>query len=488
MAHHWRWHGSTRVPRWTRLIATIGLLSACALAALPSAASASFPDVRGEWTLVLSYAGGTINGTALVTKEADGSGKFAAQSVVLNGSVPGGFTGTLEGATATVETSSQQNGPIPAGKFNSSTMTVESTATSLALSGSGIAEIGSEKFSGTLVATRVKTQKQLEEQQEREKKEQEERAARANVRGEWAITLEGGGKTLKGIALVAEEADSKNAFASKEAVFEEGVLPGTFGGTLEGEEAEVTITTSEVPGVVPPGAFTGKKIAVSSKTDPTSMTGTGTFQFGGPSGPSFGATLTATRIKSYSQLEEEAAKEREAKEQQEREAKAKAEQEAKAKAEQEAKAKAEQEAKAKKEKETLTGGPEIIKELALVSAEPGSKTSTVVGGSLSLALKNPNTYAVQGHLALSFVEAGKSSSKHKATKKTVSLGSASFSLNGHGSGSEKVKLSQSARTELARHKALHVTLTVTTQASGQPTMTKTFELTLRAAKPAHRKH
>jgi hypothetical protein len=479
-----------RVLHWTRLT-TIGLLLACALAALPAAASATTPDVRGEWTLVLKYSGGTFDATALITKEADGAGKFAAQSVLLNGTVPGGFNGTLEGATATVETSSQQYGSIPPGKFNSSTMTVESTANSLSLSGSGILMFGGQEYPATLVATRVKTQQQIEEQEAREKREQEERAARANVRGEWAITLEGGGKTLKGTALISKAADSKNMFASESALFEEGLISGSFGGTLEGEEAEVTITTSEVPGVVPSGTFTGKKIAVSSKANPTSMTGAGTFQFGPPSGASFPATLTATRVRSHQQVEEQATKEREAKEKAEQEAKEKAEREAKEKREREEKERQEALEKAKLAEKVplLPKAPlQIIPPSnPLVPVLPAVKTLTVGhSGAISLKLENPGASTEHGLLKLTVAKGGKAAStKHSSAGGT--LGQGSFTIAAHGSEVVAVKLSQSGRAQLTRHKTLQVLLTVTTEAAGQPTTTKTYTITLHAAKAAHRK-
>jgi hypothetical protein len=490
-----------RILRRTRPATAIGLLLACALlAALPAAASATgTPEVRGEWALKVESAKGTLEGTALITAEANGSGQFAASSVTWESQSgwAGTFIGTLEGSTASVETTSKEFGPVPAAMFESKkAMKVEEGVGTLALSGTGELTLGTEKNIPALeTLTRIKSGKQME-------KEQEEKEARANVRGEWSITLEGGGSTLKGIAIITEEASAGNLFASKSALFE-SAFGGTFSGKLKGAEAEVTITTDEVPGTLPPGAFTGTSIAVSSGSDPTSMTGTGMFKLGPDEFPS---KLTATRIKTYQEVlarekaEQEAKEkaEQEAKEKAEQEAKAKAEQEAKEKAEKEAKAKAEQEAKAKAEQEAKAKAErearekqekEIVKVLALVSVEPTARTSTVSGASLLLALDSPNDYAVQGHLTLSFTEVGKSTGKHKAAKKkTVSLGSASFSLSSHGSDSVKVKLSQSARTELARHKTLHAILTVTTQSSGQPTTTKTFDVTLHAAKAAHAKH
>lgn len=487
MVHHWRRHGRTRVPRWTRLTATIGLLFACALAGLPAAASASTPEVRGEWTLILKYSGGTVNGTALISEEADTKGKFAAHNVLLNGAVPGAFTGTLEGATATVETSSQQYGPIPPGKFNSSTMTVESTASSLSLSGSGKFAIGGEEYSATLVATRVKTYKQIEEQEAREKQEQEERAARGNVRGEWAITLEGGGKTLKGTALIVEEASATNAFASKSALFE-SFIGGTFTGKLKGGEAEVTITTEEVPGMLPPGTFTSKAIAVSSKSNPTSMSGTGMSKFGPVE---FSSTLTATRTRSYQQIEEQATKEREAKEKQEKEAQEAAEKVAREKHEQEQRAKELKERQEREKREAEKTAPPkplpIVTITPLMPVEVGAKTLTLShSGAISLSLTNPGGLPEHGHLKLTLAKGKAASAKHTSASST--LGEASFTIAPHGTEIVKVKLSQSGRSQLTRHKTLRVLVTVTTQASGQPDTTRTYSLTLRAAKATHGKH
>jgi len=501
MVDHWRWHGSTRVPRGTRFTAIVGLLLGCMLlAALPAIASANTPEVAGEWTLVLKYSGGTVDGTALVTEEATAKGEFAAHSVTLNGVVPGTFSGTLEGATATVETSSEQYGPIPPGKFNSSTMTVESTSGSLALSGAGMFVIGPEKYSATLVATRIKTYKEVEEREARERQEQEERAARANVRGEWAITLEGGGKTVKGTALVTQEATTKNAFASKSAMFEEGFIGGTFGGTLKGAEAEVTITTDEVPGVLPSGTFASTTIAVSSKANPTSMSGTGTFTFNSPSIPPFPATLTATRIRPYQQIEEQETKEREATEKLQQEERATAEQKAREQKEQEQKARElkerqEREAREAAEKAAAAKGSEGVKTQTvtpLVSALLATKTLTVgSSGSLVLSITNPNAYAVQGHLLLvaSATSTGKASGgKGKAKKLAVSFGSASYTISANGHETVKIKLSSAARADLTRNKTLHISSTITTGASGMTSLTKLYTITLHAAKAAHGKH
>jgi FKBP-type peptidyl-prolyl cis-trans isomerase len=494
MTHYWRRHRSTRIPRWTRLITTVGLLLACVLAALPAMASASTPEVRGEWTIVLTYPGGTVNGTALVTTEADGQGKFAAQSVLLDGSIPGGFNGTLEGATATVETSSQQNGQFPPGKFNSSTMTVESTSNSLSMSGSGTFAIGGESFPATLVATRVKTQKQIEEQEQREKQEQEERADRARVRGEWSLTIESGPQSVKGTAVISTEATAKNEFTSAGGLFE-SAIPGVFSGTLEVTEASVTIVT-QAAGPYPEGKFTGTKLTLASTANSMSITGSGTLTLGANSGP---ATLTATRIKNHEEVVTREKKEREAKEAQEkaeaeaREAKEKeaAEKIAAEAKEKEAAEKVAREAKEKQELEARKAAekappppPPAPTPAALVSVKlTGNSFTAGASGQVSLVIGNPNDYAISGRVTLVAQVAGAAKSPGK---KTIALGTASFGVSSSGKQVVKLELSQKGRSELTHRKTLRVLATFTTKAGGQTTITKTFSLTLHAAS-THRK-
>jgi hypothetical protein len=490
MIHDSTWLGSMRAKRWTRLTVPVGFLLACVLfAALPAAASADV-EMRGEWKLTLTSSALSTEGTALFTTEANGKGEFTSTKALFREIFPATFSGTLEGSTATVALVAPAFGPAPEIKFTSSTMKVESGVGSLSISGTGTLTAGSEPpESATLVATRIRTYRQIEEQEERETREREEKEARAKVRGEWAITLEGA-QTVKGVALIAQAANSSNEFAASNALFE-GFIPGTFSGTLEGKEASVTITTQAV-GPVPAGSFTGTKLTVTSTGTSMSIAGAGTLTLGEATLP---GTMTATRIKTYTEVVEQETAEREAKEKQEKEA-----QEAKEKAEKEAaekaarEAKAAQEAREKQEKEAvkppIVGGTTVPVPSPLVSALTTTKSATAGGtGSIVLALENPNSYAVQGHLALTFTRAGKASSAHKASKKQiVSLGSASFSLSGHGSGSVKLKLSSSARSELTHHKTLHVVISITTQASGQTTTTKTLSLTLHAAKTAHGKH
>jgi hypothetical protein len=492
MTHDSTWIGRNRGQRWTRLTTPVGFLLVCVLlAALPATASASAPEMKGEWELLITSPSGPARGTALITQEANAKGEFSTNNVLFSGVVHGTFSGTLEGSKASVTITAEAASPYPASSFASTEMTVNSGIDSLSMTGPGTFMFGSTPTTATLKATRLRTYKQIEEQEEREEKEREEHEARARVRGEWAISLQEGPQTAKGTALIAEEANAKNEFASSGALFE-GVIPGTFSGTLEGNEASVTVTT-EAAGPYPAGTFTATKIVVAFTNSSMSMTGSGTIKVEGNSIP---ATLTATRILTHQQVVERENTERAAKEKQEKEA-----QEAKEKVENEAKekvareAKAAQEAKEKQEKAVPQKVPPPsnpgVSIPPLVSAEASTKSSTVgSGGSIVLALENPNTYAVQGDLSLTFTKVGKSSAaKHKASKKqTVSAGSASFSLSSKGSSSLTIKLSSSVRAELAHHKTLHVVLTVTTKASGQTTTTKTFGITLHAAKPAHGKH
>jgi hypothetical protein len=487
------------------LTASIGFVLACVLlAGLPAAASAAAPEMRGEWEIVVNSSGQTLKGKTLITQEANVKEEFASptHAVHFEDGGTGSFLGTLEGSTATVTVITDPIGPFPVGEFNSSTMTVTTGVNSLVLSGPGTITVSGNKTSATLTATRLKSQKQIEEQEAQEKLEREEMEAKERVRGEWSLTFESGPEVVKGVSLITQAANAKEEFASSSALFE-SAIPGTFDGTIEGNEASVTITT-QAAGPFPAGTFTGTKLVVSVTSSSMSIVGPGTLSSGGNSLP---ATLTATRTKTYAEVVAREAKEREAKEKQEREAR-----EAKEKTEREAAEKTAREAKEKQEKEALLAKEKAIREAkekqereareaiaktpvakaaALVSATLTGKTFTVsTGGLLSLQIANPNAYAISGRLTVVLSgQAGKSSaSKGGTSKKAVALGSASFTISPSGKQLVKLKLSQKGRTELAHHKTLHVVLTLTTQASGQTSSTKTLNLTLRAAKAAHNKH
>jgi hypothetical protein len=482
------------------------------LAAIPASASAAI-EMRGEWELSISSPSIAGRGKVIVDKEPNTKGEFVSSSGLFEGVAPGTWWGTIDpGETeATVRVLTQASGPNPEVEFNSSTMKIETGGARLKISGEGKATSPGYDAEADLVITKLKTYQQVEEQEAREKREKEEQDAREEVRGEWALTLESTHGTLKGTATISAEASSKNEFASSSALFE-SIDPGSFSGKLEGDKATVTIVTQAYDGA-PEGRFTSVAITLPSATDPSSMSGMGTFTVGTEEFKE--TTLTATRVKTHQKIveEEEAAKrklkekeEQEAKEKAEQEAKLKAEQEAKEKIEQEAKAKAEQEAKEKAAQEAAAKAAQEAKEkqerevqkqgntgppavAALVSVDPSATTLSVgSSGTAALALENPNGYAVEGHVTLTFSKSGSSSGKHKASKKqTVSVGTASFAVSSHGSTSIVLHLSAVGREELSHHKTLSVLASLVTQASGQPSTTKTYSFTLRLAKPAHHK-
>jgi hypothetical protein len=480
MMHHSTWLCRPRLKRRTHLGAPLGFLLTCVLlAALPGAASATTTEMRGEWELVMTSGTASVTAISLITVEANGAGEFAASKTLFGGFDPGTFSGTLKGSEASVKVTFEGVGSFPPGEFTSTNMQINSKVGSLSMSGSGIVKLGKEEIPEKLVATRIKTYKEIEEREAQEKKEREEQLARQSIRGEWELTLSSGASTIKGQALIANAANAKNEFLSSSALFEGGI-PGSFSGTLEGGKASVTIAT-QAAGPFPATEFTSKAMTVESSGGSLSMTGSGT----GTLGP---ATLTAKRIKTHQQLEEQKAKEKEAKEKQEKEERATAErmareQKEKELKERELKERQEREAaeKAKTSQNTKTNNPPPI----LASVLLGAKALTVGnGGSISLGLTNPNASPVNGNVKLTLAGASKASAKHG---KSSTLGESSFSIAAHGSYVVKLKLSRSGRTALARRKTLHVVVTLTTQASGQPTTTKKFDLTLHATK-AHSKH
>jgi hypothetical protein len=523
MIHDSTWLARTCAAHRMRLTASIGLLLACVLlVALPAIASAGTPEMRGEWELVIKAPGeAPAKAIALINVEANGSGDFAASSLLVEHTIKGTFSGTLEGAKASVEVTSEAYSPFPATKFTSTTMAVEPNGPTPSISGSGEFVSGKEPpVTATIVATRIKTYKEIEEREAREakeKQEHEEQEARENVRGEWSLVVKAGPETSNGTAIIKVAANSQNKFTSSSTVFE-GIVPGSFSGSLEGATATVTVT-SEAYGPAPADEFTGEKITVTSTGNSLSISGTGKL-YSNKALITESATLVATRIKTYAEVVAREAKERtelEAKERTEREAiekeakekleleakeleaKAKAEQEAKAKAEQEAKAKAEQEAKAKAEQEAKAKAEQEAKKkaatdnAALVSVQLAGKTFTVsTAGLLSLQVSNPNAYAISGRITLvvdQSTKAGKTSSSHGGTsKKVVSLGTVSFGISPNGKQLVKLELSQAGRSELARHKTLSVLATILTKASGQASATKTLTLTLRAGKAVKGKH
>src|ERR1700722_4088097 len=492
MIHDSTWLREVRAMRRRRLTAVTGFLLACLLlAGLPAGASAAAPEMRGEWEVVEKADAQTLAGIATIAAEANAQGEFSGS--VLYGGVDGGsISGTLEGAKATVEVTSDPFGPYAEGIFNSSTIAVVESGESVSMSGEGILVTGGKEMQATLVVTRLRSQKQIEEQQAREKKEQEERAARARVRGEWSLTLEAGPETFKGTALVSNEANAKNEFSSASALVG-GAIPSTFSGTLEGSEASVTIVT-QAAGPYPESKFTATKLTLASSASSMSITGAGTLSLGGSSVP---ATLTATRTKTYQEVVASEKQEREAKEASEKaekealEAKVKAEQEAE-KTAREAAEKTAREAKEKQERESREAAEKAVKPKIVPPPTPaelvsvgliGKSFTASASGQVPLQIENPNGYAISGRVTL--IVAPSKGAKSKGVK-TTSLGTASFGLSSGAKQVVKLKLSQKGRSELARRKTLRVLATIVTEASGQANSTKTFSLTLSAGS-AHRK-
>ncbi|HEV7938927.1 MAG TPA: hypothetical protein VGP18_13005 [Solirubrobacteraceae bacterium] len=451
--------------------------------------------MRGEWELNLNNGSKDLKGIGFITQEANAKEEFESSSLLIEGILPATFSGTLEGSEATVTVIIPADPPFPEGIFHGSGITVQSGPGTLSMSGTGNYDVGGDMTTGTFSAVRLRSGKQIEEQEAKEEKEREEREARSKVRGEWSLTIESGPQSVKGTALISSEANAQNDFSSSSALFE-SVVPGTFSGTLEGSEASVTITTMAA-GSYPEGKFIGTKLALASTANPMSITGSGTLTLGGSSIP---ATLTATRTKTYQEVVAREKKEREAKEAQE-----KSEKEAQEAKEREIKEAAEKLARETKEKEAAEKLAREVKEkqelearkaaekavippppapVALVSAKLTGNSFTVsASGQVSLLTDNPNDYAISGRVTLVAQAGGAAKSP---SKKAASLGTASFSISASGKQVVKLELSQKGRSDLAHHKTLSVLATITTKASGQTTTTKTFSLTLHAGS-AHRK-
>lgn len=478
------WLGRICARHGTRTVAPLGLLLACVLlACFASTASASNYDIRGEWSVEFTSAHQpTLLGMAVLNKQ-EPNGEFSG-SGLLGGFIQAPFSGTVSGDETSLTIVAEAPGENVT--FMSTSLSIDTVHNTIEGTGAYYIE-GKLLEPGEVKAVRLKTYKQIEEQQEQEEKEREEREARAGVRGEWALTIELGPQSVKGTALVSDEASAKNEFASASALFE-SVVPGAFSGTLESSEASVTVIT-QAAGPYPEGKFTGTKLALTSTAGSMSITGLGTLTLGGISAP---ATLTATRTKTYQELVNREKQEREAKEAQEKaekealEAKEKSERELAEKVAREVKEKQEREKREVAEKAVLpkTLSLPLPAPAALVSVELAGKSVTAsVSGQVSLQIDNPNSYTVSGRVALLLAQshgAGKSSSK-----KAASLGTASFGLSPNGKQLVKLKLSRRGRSELAHHKTLHALATITTDASGQVTTTKTFSLTLHVGSRAH---
>ncbi|HTB50484.1 MAG TPA: hypothetical protein VK701_05855 [Solirubrobacteraceae bacterium] len=482
MTHDSTWLGRTRAKRAKQVAAPFGLLLACILLASFASTAYAIPyDMRGEWSVEYKSAHEpALSEIGVINQMNNATGAFSGTfraSIGLESS----FEGTLSGTTASI--TSVTPSPFGTITFIASSTTVDTVKNTL--SGSGIYYTnGKETEPGEITGVRLKTYQEVEERLAREQREKEEAEARANVRGEWSITLESGPEKVKGIALITEQANGENKFASKSALFE-SVIGGTFSGTLEGNKAKVTITTEGSAALsLPPGTFTSETIVVSTSSNPTSMTGSGKLKLGELELP---GTLTATRIRSYGQIEEQEAKEREAREKVEEEART-----AKEKVEREAKEKREREAREALEKASKTPPttmPLVESPKSLVPVLLATKTSTAShSGGLSLKLTNPNGASVSGHLKLTFTSQVTSAEHTTGNRKskTSTLGEASFSIAPAGSQVVKLTLTKSGRTELVHLKTMHVLVTVTTQVDGRPTITKVYGLTLRSGSTHHK--
>ncbi len=204
------------------------------------------------------------------------------------------------------------------------------------------------------------------------------------------------------------------------------------------------------------------------------------------------------KLKAAQEATERAAKEaqakteREAKEKAEKEAAEKAVTQGREKAEKEAREKIEKEAKQKAEKEAkehprvATGQPAVL---------VGKSFTVTTAGQLSLELTNANGYAVTGALTLGPATAAKSAaasggapSKGKGTTgkaKQVVFAEAPYTIASHASKTVQLKLSKSALAELEHHKTLQLVATLTTRATGKPSSTKTYDITLKLAPAKH---
>jgi len=151
--------GTLRRPRRSFPLACV--LAGLLFTGLPAAASATTVEMRGEWELALNSNGVSGKGKALITEEANGKGEFASHSLKFETGASGAFSGTLEGAKASVTVTSEGGGGFPPASFTSTEMTVEASAVPPSMSGSGTLTFGSSQMPATLTATRIKTYQQV---------------------------------------------------------------------------------------------------------------------------------------------------------------------------------------------------------------------------------------------------------------------------------------------------------------------------------------
>jgi hypothetical protein len=200
--------------------------------------------------------------------------------------------------------------------------------------------------------------------------------------------------------------------------------------------------------------------------------------------------------------EAQAKSEREAKEKTEKEATEKAETQGREKAEREAREKIEREAAERSAKEAKQKAEKEAKErLRSNTGQPavlaGKSFTVATSGQLSLELTNANGYTVSGALTLSPAATTKSASGAGGTAggapgngkgttgkaKSIVLAEAAYTIASHGNKTVELKLAKSALAELEHHKTLQLVATVTTRASGKPSSTKSYDITLKLAPP-----
>jgi hypothetical protein len=149
-------------------------------------------NVRGEWAVTVTTSFSTVHGVARITQAANAKNEFASSSALVEGADPGSFSGTLEGAKATVTLTAEAIGTLPSSTFASNSIVVESTASSMSMSGSGKLQSGGAEVPATMTATRTKNYQELRaletqerlEREARETKERLEREAREKLERE----------------------------------------------------------------------------------------------------------------------------------------------------------------------------------------------------------------------------------------------------------------------------------------------------------------
>jgi hypothetical protein len=352
-----------------------------------------------------------------------------------------------------------------------------------------------------------------------------------DLRGEWSIaitpqTLE----PLQGAAII----DTMEANGEFSGSLELDKLAGTISGTVSNEETSIKAVV-----VAPQGTFTFIADKAIVKSAESSVSGSGElYKNGKPFEP---ATVTATRVKTYKEVQEREA--RELKEQEEKEAKEKKEREEKeeevrrereakerqAREEQEAKERSAREQKEKelkkreleareaqetqtrelKERELKERQEREAREAAekgvlnkaaqiptpsdhsgdapAVSIEPAHRTLTVGrGGAISLGLTNPNAFPAYGRLKLTIIRAATlPGAKHRLSgRKNLTLTDISFSISGHATRVVKIRFSRRGLASLVPQRSSRVLATIITQVGNGPGMSKTYGLTLHAI--AHR--